>query len=286
MEGIGPPLITPFTTDGDLDETALRELVGWVEARGVDFIVPCGSTSEAELMSVEERARVVDIVVEEASVPVLAGTGHPGYRETLQQTALAADAGADAALVVTPFYFPHDASAMETYYRDLADEVDIPVYLYCVPPFTNVALDPETVRRLATHENIVGMKDSSGDVERFIRECRAAGPDFDMLVGAGSVLAQALDVGASGGVLALANVAPEATTEVYRRHREGDREGARELNAELIELNRAVTKTHGIPGLKAAMRARGAPAGYSRRPHREVEYGATEELESLVAELD
>ncbi|WP_224448516.1 dihydrodipicolinate synthase family protein [Haloprofundus salilacus] len=285
MEGIAPPLATPFTEDGDLDEESLGALVGWVEERGVDFLVPCGSNSEAELMSVEERARVVELVVEEASVPVLAGTGHPGLRETKRQTQLAADAGADGALVVTPFYFPYDDDAIENYYREIADDAGVPVYLYSVPPYTNVTLPPTVAGRLAEHPNIAGMKDSGGDLEAFGRTRRLAGDGFKFFVGAGSVAAHAFDAGADGGILGLANVAPEACAEMYERHREGDTEGARELNADLVELNRAVTTVHSIPGLKAAMRARGAPAGYARAPHRPVNDEVREELEALVAEL-
>lgn len=286
MHGIGPPLVTPFTETGDVDDDALRDLVGWVEARGVDFLVPCGSNSEAELMTADERAHVVDVVVEEASVPVLAGTGHPGLRETRQQTERAADAGADAVLVVTPFYFTHDDDALEAYYETVADESPVPVYLYSVPAYTGVTLDPAVAGRLSAHENVHGMKDSSGDLEAFVRTQRAAEEDFDLLVGSGSILAPALDAGASGGVLALANIAPDAASEVYRRHRAGDDAAARELNAELVELNRAVTARHGIPGLKAAMRARGAPAGYARRPHQPVDEAAQRELESLVETLE
>jgi dihydrodipicolinate synthase/N-acetylneuraminate lyase len=212
MDGIGPPLVTPFDRDGGLDEASLRELVGWVEDRGVDFLVPCGSNSEAELMSSDERARVVEVVVEEASVPVLAGTGHPGLRETLDQTERAAEAGADAALVVTPFYYGHDEADLEAYYESVADGAELPVYLYSVPAYTGVALDPATVGRLADHRNVAGMKDSSGDLERFVRERRAtdgsagtppddaeagsaaggdpeAATDFDLFVGSGGILA-------------------------------------------------------------------------------------------------
>ncbi|QIB75926.1 dihydrodipicolinate synthase family protein [Halogeometricum borinquense] len=286
MIGIGPPLVTPFTADGLVDETALRDLVSWVESRGIDFLVPCGSNSEAELMTAEERARVIEIVAAEASVPVLAGTGSPGYEETRQATAAAADAGADAALVVTPFYYPHDDTALETYYRDLADEAEIPIYLYSVPAFTDVKLSVSVVEALATHPNIAGMKDSSGDIETFVRERRlTADADFDLLVGSGSMLSHALDIGADGGVLALANVAPEATTAIYDAHRERDVTAARERNEALVELNRAVTTTYGIPGLKAAMRARGAPAGRARRPHQPVSDDTREELERLVASL-
>jgi 4-hydroxy-tetrahydrodipicolinate synthase len=286
VKGIGLPLATPFTSDGALDEDALCELVSWAEARGVDFIVPCGSNSEAELMTADERARVVELVAEEASVPVLAGTGHPGYEATRAATADAAAAGADAALVVTPFYYDHDDETLAAYYRDLADESEIPVYLYSVPPFTGVELSPEVVGELATHPNVAGMKDSSGDVETFVRERRrTADADFDLLVGAGGVLAQALDAGADGGVLALANVAPEAVVDVYETHRAGDHAAARERNADLVELNRAVTSEYGVPGLKAAMRARGAPAGHPRRPFRSVSETARDELETLRSDL-
>ena len=282
MHGIGPPLVTPFTEDGDVDDAALRDLVGWVEARGVDFLVPCGSNSEAELMTADERAHVVDLVVDEASVPVVAGTGHPGLRETLQQTDRAADAGADAALVVTPFYYHHTDDALETYYERVADESSLPVYLYSVPAYTDVALDPQVAGRLSTHDNVHGMKDSSGSIDAFVRTRRAADDGFDLLVGSGGVLAPALDAGAAGGVLALANVAPEAAAEVYRLHRSGDDEAARALNAELVELNRAVTAEYGVPGLKAAMRARGAPAGSVRSPHQPPGEAVRAEIESLV----
>lgn len=288
MDGIGVPLVTPFDEQGDLDEGALRDLVGWLEERGVDFLVPCGSTGEATLMTPDERARVVGTVADEASVPVLAGTGTAGLRPTLELTERAAADGADAALAVAPYYYPHDQATFEAYYRDLADESPLPVYLYTIPQFTGGALDPETVGRLADHDNVRGMKDSSGDVEWFQRTRRlTADAEFDLLTGAGAVLAPALDAGGDGGILALANVAPEAAVEIYRRHREGDPAGARELSAASIDLIRSVTSVHGIPGLKAALRDRGAPAGYARRPFGRIDDPAREEIAGhLEAVLD
>ncbi|MFC6786558.1 dihydrodipicolinate synthase family protein [Halobaculum halobium] len=287
MHGTGPPLVTPFDADGALDVDALRDLVDWVEARGIDFLVPCGSNSEAELMAAEERARVIEVVADAASVPVLAGTGSPGKRETLEATAAAADAGADAALVVTPFYYDHDQATLETYYREVADESPVPVYLYSVPVFTDASLDPETVGRLAAHPNVAGMKDSSGDIAAFqrIRE-RTATADFDLMVGSGGVLGQALAAGGTGGVLALANIAPEATAAIYEASEAGDRERARELTAACVDLNHAITAEYGIPGLKYAMRQRGAPAGHARSPHRAPEADARAALDELLGDLD
>jgi len=286
MHGVGPPLVTPFRENGDIDHERLRELVGWVEERGVDFLVPCGSNSEAELMTAGERERVIETVVEAASVPVLAGTGSPGLRETRQATAAAAEAGADAALVVTPFYYDHDQETLAAYYRELAGAASVPIYLYSVPPYTGVRLAPETVGELASHSGIAGMKDSSGDVGAFVRTQNRVDGDFDMLVGSGAVVAQALDAGAAGGVLALANVTPEGASAVFETHQDGDAGRARALNADLVELNHAVTAEYGIPGLKWAMRERGAPAGYPRSPHREPDADAHERLAALVAGLD
>ena len=285
MNGVAAPLVTPCTEDGDVDERALSDLVGWLEARGIDFLVPCGSTSEAELLTADERVRVIETVVDAASVPVLAGTGSPGYRETRAATAAAAAAGADAALVVTPFYYPHDQSALADYYRDVADAASIPIYLYSVPVFTNVRLEPDTAAELAGHPNVAGMKDSAGDVGSFVRLLRAtADADFDPMVGSGGVFSQALAAGATGGVLALANVAPEVTAEIYETA-SSDPETARRLNAAVVELNRAVTSEFGISGLKYAMRQRGAPAGYARSPHRPPDAAARERLDSLVADI-
>ena len=285
MEGTGVPLVTPFDERGDIDESKLAELVGWVEEKGVDFIVPCGSNSEAELMTAEERARVVEIVVESASVPILAGTGHPGLRESTIQTELAASAGADAALIVTPFYFSHSQEDMVIYYKKLAELISIPVYLYSVPKFTHVSLEPDTIAELSDDENIKGMKDSSGNSDLFQQEVEVTKEkEFDMLVGAGGIYAQALEMGATGGVLALANIAPEKCSEIYQLYKKGDSENAKILNDELVELNRGVTGTYGISGLKAAMEMRGAPAGFSRSPHRGVGGAEKEGLKNLLDE--
>jgi 4-hydroxy-tetrahydrodipicolinate synthase len=285
MHGTGLPLATPFTAAGDLDLAALRDLVGWVEARGIDFIVPCGSNSEAPLLTPDERALVVETVCGAASVPVVAGTGFPGFDATREATELAADVGADGALVVTPHYFTHDQATLAAYYRDLADDAPIPIYLYSVPKYTGMSLAPETVGDLAAHEAIVGIKDSSGDLATLQRTLAATPEDFAVLCGSGGVYAHALDAGAVGGVLALANVVPEYASAVYERHAD-DPEAARELNRRLVDLNRAITAEYGIAGLKAAMRARGAPAGHPRRPHRPLDHDARRAVEALVEDVE
>lgn len=280
ITGVGPPLATPFDDAGDVDVTALGDLVDWV-APHVDFLVPCGSNGEVAKLTPDERARVIEVVVDAADVPVLAGTGTPGLAPTVEATRRAADAGADAAMVVTPYYHDHDQETFERYYRQVADAAPVPVYLYSVPAYTGVALAPETVGALASHENVGGMKDSSGDLAAFQRVRDRTPAGFSLLVGSGALLAPALDAGADGGVLTLANVVPEVAT-VYERHAAGDLEGARALNRALVELNHAVTAQFGIAGLKAAMRARDVPAGRPREPTRTLSAADREVIEDRV----
>jgi 4-hydroxy-tetrahydrodipicolinate synthase len=285
MEGVGVPLATPFDDAGGVDHDALEALVSWVTDHGIDFLVPCGSNSEVELLTAGERAAVVETVVDAApdGVPVLAGTGSPGLRETLECTEAAADAGADAALVVTPFYYDHGIDDIAAYYREVADESPVPVYLYSVPKYTGVALDPRTVESLATHPNVAGMKDSTGDLGTFQRLRQATDDaEFDLLVGSGSVFAPALDSGADGGVLAVANVVPERVKEVAELHVAGNDEAARAVNRRFVELNHAVTAEYGVPGLKAAMGTRDVDAGTVRSPHRPVSDDVVRELDTLV----
>jgi 4-hydroxy-tetrahydrodipicolinate synthase len=285
MEGVGVPLATPFDDAGGVDHDALDALVSWVTDHGIDFLVPCGSNSEVELLTAGERAAVVETVVEAApdGVPVLAGTGSPGRRETLACTKAAAEAGADAALVVTPFYYDHELDDIAAYYREVADESPVPVYLYSVPKYTGVALDSRTVESLAAHPNVAGMKDSTGDLGAFQRLRRATDDaEFDLLVGSGSLFAPALDAGADGGVLAVGNVVPERVKEVAELHVAGNDEAARALNRRLVDLDHAVTTEYGVPGLKAAMRTRDVDAGTVRSPHRPVSDDVARELDALV----
>lgn len=283
MHGTGVAIVTPFTAAGAVDDSALTGLVGELEERGVDFVVPVGTTGESVMLNPDEQAHVIEVVADAASVPVVAGTGQPSLRRTVEATKRAVAAGADAALVVTPFYYTHDQSALVEYYHSLADVVDLPVYAYSIPSRTGMAIEPDTTAELADHPNLVGMKDSSGDLDRLQRAVdRTASDSFEILVGHGGLYAHALEMGAVGGILALANIAPEGASSVYASHVAGDRSMARERNRELVELNRAITSRFSVAGLKAAMRLRGLPAGHVRSPHQPVADDVEAELESIL----
>ncbi|MFA9426126.1 dihydrodipicolinate synthase family protein [Natronorubrum sp. A-ect3] len=283
MYGTGVPLVTPFDDAGAIDHDRLAMVADWLETNGVDFLVPCGSTGEAPLLTADERRHVIETVAETTELPVLAGTGHEGYEPTLDTTERAAEAGADAALVVTPSYYGSDDAALESYYRDLADESPIPIVLYSVPKFTDHTLSPQTAGSLATHDNIAGIKDSSGSLESVQRLVTLTEDEaFSVLVGSGSTYASGLAVGADGGVLALANVAPERASAIYRAHEEGRLDAARAQNTALVELNRAVTGTYGVAGVKAALELRGQDVGEPRRPLQALQQEARATLESIL----
>ncbi|WP_254808540.1 dihydrodipicolinate synthase family protein [Natronosalvus amylolyticus] len=283
MHGTGVPLATPFDEAGTVDHSTLEELVDWLETAGIDFFVPCGSTGEAPLLTLEERIGVTETVANATEKPVLAGTGFEGYEPTLEATERTADVGADAALVITPSYYGSDDGAIGRYYRRLAEESPIPIYLYSVPKFTGHTLAPRTVESLASHPNIAGIKDSSGSLESVQRLVRFTDDmDFSVLVGSGSVYAPALDAGVDGGILAVANAVPERAATIYERHTGGDTAGSRALNADLVELNRAVTSRYGVPGVKAALSLRGQSVGNPRRPLEAVDEVVVDELDALL----
>ena len=281
MHGTGVPIATPFA-DGAVDHERLRALAEWLERSGVDFLVPCGSTGEGPALTTDERVAVVETVAEATDLPVLAGTGREGLEPTLETTERAAEAGADAALVVTPSYYGTDDAALVAYYREVASASPIPVYLYSVPKFTGRMLTPETVAALATHENVAGIKDSSGSLESIQRLLDHTDDTFSVLVGSGSVYAAGLAAGADGGVLAVANVVPELASGIYRLDREDRSGAARERNASIVELNHAVTSRFGVPGVKAALAMRGQSVGRPRRPLGELEADAKTDLESIL----
>ena len=284
MQGVGVPLVTPFDSDGNIDEQKLRELTSWVIENGVDFIVPCGSNGESELMTVSERSQVIEIVNQVSTVPVVAGTGHPGLTETKQQTSQATASGVDAALIITPFYYTYGQDSIEEYFVNIADSSDIPVYLYSVPVKTGLKLATETIESLSTHSNIHGIKDSSGDVVLLQQAIDGSSGEFHYLIGNGSLFATGLEAGVEGGILALTNVVPELVSEIYRYYQGGDRKEAQRLNRHLIELNQAITSKYGIPGVKAAMKARGKPAGQTRSPLPTLSTQSEREIQKLVQE--
>jgi 4-hydroxy-2-oxoglutarate aldolase len=288
LSGIYPPIATPFIGD-DVDYAGLRRNVDRWMATGLRGLLALGSNGEAAFVDDDEAERIVAAVRER--VPrdrvLLAGTGRQSTRATIAATKRAAREGADAALVLTPFYFKaqmtHDALA--AHYRAVADASPVPVLLYNFTNVTGINMPIETAAALSSHPNIVGMKDSNGDVGQVAGIVARVPADFAVLVGSAATFYPSLLVGAAGAVVAVANVVPELCVKLYDLARTGRHEEAQQLQRRLTPLALAVTREHGIAGLKIAMEIAGYAGGAVRGPLRPAKPEAREALGRLYGEL-
>jgi len=286
LKGILLPVTTPFTPDGELALDALRfNLSKWTSS-GVTGYVLLGSTGER--VHLDDREYLQTIESARASVSgelaFIAGAGQQSMVGTIREIKNAARAGAEAVLVITP-YFYRTAITQETlisYYTAVADEAPAPVLLYSMPPLTGIKIEPETVARLSEHPNIIGVKDSSNDVGGFRRTVELCPRDFAVMTGNGTVLLDALRAGATGAILAVGCVVPEVCVEIFRLFGAGEVERAETLQQQLTPLAAAVTTKYGIGGLKAALDLAGYRGGAVRAPLRAPDEGARAEIKGLL----
>ena len=276
-------LVTPFTDDGKaVDEERLRALVRKCIELGVHGVVPCGTTGEFVNLTMEEKKRVIDIVIDEVNgkFPVVAGTGASGTDQALEMTKYAKDAGADAALIVTPFYLkPTDRGIYEHYFT-IASEVDLPIILYNIPQCTDVQLTWQMVEDLAQIPNIVGLKDSSGQLKYILAVLEKVRDKINVLCGHDEVVVAALAAGCSGAILASANVIPDIWVQIYNHVKKGELQKARELQYKIQKMARIIAGS-GAVGTKAALNMMKIKVGPVRKPLSvggELTYEAREEL--------
>ncbi len=265
IQGSIVALVTPMEPDGSLNETALRELVDWHLEQGTDAIVAVGTTGESATLDAGEHCQVVRWVVEQAAgrVPVIAGTGSNCTREAIELTREAQSAGADACLLVTPYYNKPTQEGLYRHYRTIAEAVAIPQILYNVPGRTACDLLPQTVARLAAIDNIVGIKEASGDTPARAREIRKlCGRDFPVYSGDDATACQVCLEGGAGVISVTANVAPRLMHQMIAAARAGEREQALSLDARLAALHRDLfIESNPIP-VKWALHAMGRiPSG-------------------------
>jgi 4-hydroxy-2-oxoglutarate aldolase len=288
LSGVFPPIPTPFDDQGNVAYQALAEnLERWNQHDLAGYVV-LGSNGEAVYLSAEEKVGVLD-TARQAIPPgklMIAGTGHESTRQTVAFTRQAAQAGADAALVVTPHYYGPKMTpdSLVCHYEAVADASPIPVLIYNVPKFTNVNMSAATVARAARHGNIVGVKDTSGNITQLAETVRLAPPAFQVLAGSAAFLLAGLAVGAVGGVLALANIAPVQAIRIYRLFQAGQWDEAAELQRQMIPVNTAVTGTFGIAGLKVALDMLGYYGGPVRRPLLNLNESERKALKAILVE--
>jgi 4-hydroxy-2-oxoglutarate aldolase len=274
VRGILPPIPTPFDTSGQVAYGALRENLQRWNAYDLAGYVVLGSNGEAAYLEADEKVRLLEAA--RTAIPaeklLIAGTGCESTQATIALTQQAADVGADAALVVTPNFYDGKMTpdALISHFIAVADVSPIPVLLYNVPKFTHVDMAATTVARAVPHPNIVGIKDSSGNITKLadtVRLAQAADAgSFDVLAGSAGFLFAGLAVGAVGGVVALANVAPQRCIDVWKLFLAGRWDEAAALQRQMVPVNTAITATYGVAGLKAALDMLGFYGGPVRAP--------------------
>src|SRR3954452_18218817 len=243
LRGAFTALVTPFTTDGDLDEAAFRRLVRWQVLAGIDGLVPCGTTGESPTLSPEERERLisatVEVIAERPSrdrVRVIAGTGTNDTRATIEATRRAAALGADAALVVAPYYNRPDGRMLEAHYRAVAEEGGLPIVVYNVPSRTGTNVDTDTFLRLAEHPRVIAVKEASGNLEQIARICRDRPREVAVLAGDDAWTLPILAMGGDGVVSVASNEIPGELVGLCAAARSGDWDGARRIHDRWLPL--------------------------------------------------
>lgn len=265
LKGIMPPLATPFDGDGKVDLISLSENVARYNDTGLAGYVALGSNGEAVHLSPSERAQVVATIKGAATAThtIIAGINEFSVRAAIEAIHAAKDAGADAALVITPYFYKGamTQAVLENYFNRVADASPLPLLIYNVPQNTGVVVDAKTIAALALHENITGLKDSSGNMGAMIETLRLVPDDFTVFVGNGGILYPGLAMGAVGAVLAVANIAPQACVDLFRAASAGNHEKAKELQKRLAPVSHLVTAGLGVAGLKAALDLTGYHGG-------------------------
>jgi len=285
--GVLAPITTPFDrATGDVAPVHLRQNVLRLVEAGLDGVVVAGSTGESALLDPDEQRRMVSWVRE--VLPdgrwLVAGTGSESTRQAVALTRAAGAEGADAVLVRPPGYFSSATSpaSLADYFRAVADASSVPVLVYNIPKYTHLAIAAGLLQQLATHANIVGVKDSSGDA-RNLASYRDAVPKWSVLVGSGSLLYAALELGCDGGVLAVACFAAQLCADIVATFRAGDRVRAGALQERLVPLDKEIVGKLGPAGVKAAMDAVGLYGGPVRAPLAPVARADRERVATLVA---
>src|SRR5713226_3448723 len=286
FSGILLPVTTPFAADEEFDFQGLTEnLRKWNET-GINGYVILGSTGER--VHLDEREYIQVIEAARQAVPeelaFIVGAGQQSTRGTIREIEVAARAGAEAVLVITPHYYRAAISqdTLASHYTMVADASSIPIILYSMPDLTGIKIEPETAARLSAHENIIGVKDSSNDVAKLKETVRLVPEAFAVMIGNGTVFGEALQAGARAGILAVGCVAPQLCVAIYEAVRVDDLDRASALQAVLTPLARAVTKTYGIGGLKGALEMNGYVGGAVRAPLQRASEDARNEITELL----
>jgi len=289
IRGIFPALTTPFNTDESVSLSAVKANIARYNQTAIAGYVVLGSTGEAVMLSRDEADSILAAAKEAASPGklLIAGTGAESTAETIARTKRAAALGYPLALVKTPYYYK-PVYRGETYiqhYRAVADASPIPILLYSVPQFTGITLETPEILTLSAHPNIVGIKDSSGNVQRVGEIVAGAPKDFCVLTGGAAVIYPALAVGGRGAVLALAAALPEKCAELFELFSKGQHHEAQQLQLALVTASKRIVSEGGVSGVKFAMDLRGYHGGVARRPLLPLTEEKKQAIAAVVSQL-
>jgi 4-hydroxy-2-oxoglutarate aldolase len=290
ISGVYPALTTPFSADGSVSVEDIKHNIEKYNSTGLAGYVAIGSTGESVLLSRKEVDAVL-VAVKESAAPgkrLIAGTGAESTAETIERTKRAAELGYHAALVKTPYYYKpvYTPEVYIAHFRRVADASPIPVILYSVPQFTGVALEAPEVGLLAQHPNIIGIKESSGNVQRAAEMLAAVPATFQILVGSASMMFPSTVLGSVGAILALASPLPELCVAVFDAVSKGDFEKARELQSTILPASKVIVSQCGIAGVKYAMDQAGYCGGLPRQPLLPLKEEQRQAIRTLMAKLD
>jgi len=291
IEGIVTALVTPFNLEGELDENALERIVEFQIAKGVHGLYPCATFGEGPTMTLEQRKRVAEIVIQKSRrrIPVVVQVGASDASTTIELARHTEHAGADAIAVVTPYYYNPDEKALVEYYRQVSENVTIPVFIYNIPYRTTVNITPDIALKIvAAAPQVRGIKDSSRDFMQVLEYIEKLPRDFIILNGADAYILPALIMGAAGAMSAYSNAFPELYVSLYDLFKKGDYDKAREVQFK-INLTRRILRLHAQPFIqpvKEAMKMRGIPGGFVKRPLRPMTEQEIDDLKSRLKKLD
>ena len=285
LKGIFPPIPTPFENDEVSYDKLKFNIDKWNQTPISGYVV-MGSNGESAYLTMDEKIELITKAKEYAAEEklIIAGTGLESIKDTIKLSNAAADGGAEYALVLTPFFYKGkmDHQAFVDYFTIVADNIKIPVIIYNVPKFTGVDIQASTVEELSNHHNIIGIKNSSENVVQTAEFVFHTPNDFITMVGTASVLYPGLCVGAEGGILALANIAPAQCVDIYNLFEEGELEESLKLQYKMIAPNKAVTAKYGVAGLKKALELLGYFGGRPRKPLAELGEKDTSNLINIL----
>lgn len=287
IKGIIPAMVTPMDKDGHINKKALRKLTNYLIEGGVHGLFPIGSTGEYYGLTLKQKKEAIEIVLDEANgrVPVYAGAGMITTKDTIEVSKMAEDVGVDAVSILTPMFIRPSQDELYNYYKAVADSVDIPVLLYNNPARTGVNISADTVEKISKINNIVGIKDSSGDMTLTGEFIRRTDDEFNVLIGKDTLILSGLVYGGKGSISSTANLAPKLIVEIYEEYIKGNLEEALKAQYELAPLRLAFNMGTFPIVMKEGLKLIGIDAGNTLQPVEPLEKNKLNKLKNILENI-